>query len=104
MQVGLEYVKDYEKRNNVTMNEIDFSNLRSPGSPHRMRMKQIYGLSDEAIDMVVQAGMQNMQFRAKAGSGRNINFGSGEDLSKLGLNAELARAGGDPPQHHRRTA
>ena len=31
MQVGLEYVKDYEKRNNVTMNEIDFANLRNAG-------------------------------------------------------------------------
>jgi hypothetical protein len=85
MKVALDYVKDYEKRNNVTMNEMDFSALRSPGSPHRARMKQMYGLSDEAIDMVVQAGMQNMQFRS-VGGGRNINFDSGADLSKIGMN------------------
>ena len=87
LTVGLDYIKDYEKRNNVTMNEIDYSNLRSPGSPHRARMKQLYGLSDEAIDTVIQAGMQNMQFRTKTGGGRNINFSNTEDLSKLGLNA-----------------
>ena len=88
MQVGLEYIKDYEKRAGVTMNEIDFAQLRNPGSGHRMRMKQLYGLSDEAIDMAVNAGMQNMQFR-KAGGGRQINFGSGQDLKRIGLDQNV---------------
>ena len=87
MRVGLDYVKDYEKRYGVTMNEMDFANLRAPGSGHRMRMKQIYGLSDEAIDMVINAGMQNMQFRGTAAGrgGRTINFGSPADLEAIGL-------------------
>ena len=85
MTVAMDYVKDYEKRNSVTMTEIDFANLQSPGSAHRMRMKQIYGLSDEAIDMMITAGMQNMQFRSKTG-GRNINFSNAADLGKIGLN------------------
>ena len=91
LQVGLDYIKDYEKRNGgIAMNEIDFANLRSPGSGHRARMKQIYGLSDEAIDTVIQAGMQNVQFRNKAGGGRSINFGSARDLASIGLNRDNA--------------
>jgi Lysozyme like domain len=81
LTVAMEYVKDYEKRNNVQMNEVDFANLQAPGSAHRLRMKQIYGLSDEAIDMVIQAGMQNMQFRTR--TGRAINFSSETDINRI---------------------
>jgi Lysozyme like domain len=89
MVVAREYIKDYEKRAGVQMNEIDFQNLRSPGSPHRLRMKQLYGVSDETIDLMITAGMENMQFRTGPGRGRDINFGSAKDLGAIGLNNQV---------------
>ena len=85
-KIGLSYVKLYERARNVSLNEIDFANLRSPGSPLRMQFKQLYGLSDEAIDVVISAGMQNLTFKKTPGSGgRDINFGATKDLEAIGM-------------------
>lgn len=86
LTTAMGYIKDFEKRYGITMNNIDFENLRSVGSSMRYSMKRLYGLSDDAIDTIVQAGLQNYQFKTTPGTGgRTIDFSSGSDLNKLGL-------------------
>lgn len=82
-QVAMGYLKDFEKRNGARLNEIDFANMRSPGSPARYAFKRLYQLSDEAIDMVIEAGMQNNTFYTA--NKRDIDFSSNADLNSLGM-------------------
>lgn len=83
------YIKNFEKRAGITLNEIDFANMRSPGSSLRYTFQRMYGLSDEALDTIVQAGAQNIQFKGVSG-GRSINFNSSSDLDKIGLGTNRA--------------
>lgn len=83
LTVAMSYVTDYNKRMGITMNAIDFENLRSPGSAVRYTFKRLYGLSDDAVDAVVQAGLQNAQFKSKTGV--NIDFSSSANLNTIGL-------------------
>jgi hypothetical protein len=79
LTVAQDYIKNYERRMNVKLNQIDFTNMQSPGSPTRFNFQRLYGLSDEAMDMVVQAGMQTLQ------AGGNLDYNNPADLARIGL-------------------
>ena len=81
--VAMGYLKDFEKRNGTSLNEIDFANMRSPGSSTRYYFKRLYMLSDEAVDTIIEAGMQNLSFANKFK--RDINFSSQQDLENMGF-------------------
>lgn len=85
LTVAQDYIKSFEQSRNVRLNEIDFANMQSPGSPMRYMFKRLYGLTDEAVDVIVQAGQQNLTFQSKTGTSRAINFGSSSDLEAIGL-------------------
>ena len=78
------YIKDFEKRNGNKLNGIDYTNMRSAGSMVRFEMKRMYQLTDEAIDTIIQAGMQNITFQSMPGNGnKNIDFSSSRDLAQV---------------------
>lgn len=85
LAVAQRYIKDYERRYHVQLGTIDFENMRNPGSRIRYAFKRIYMLSDEAIDTVVQSGLQNAQFQTVTGGQADIDFSNPEDLEQIGM-------------------
>jgi hypothetical protein len=86
LQTGLGYVKKYEEMHGVRLNEADYANLRDPGNGHRLAMMRMFQLDEAEMDMIIQAGLQNNQFRSTpASKGRDINFSSSADLKAIGM-------------------
>jgi len=86
LQTAMGYLRDFEENRGRKLNAADFTNLQSRGNGMRIGMQRRYGLDDAAIDQVLQAGQQNLQFRQK--EGRDINFNRSEDLDVLGLSRD----------------
>lgn len=80
--VAMGYIRDYEKRFGFKFNEIDFQNMQSAGSATRYAFKRLYSLSDDAVDTIVQSGMQSLQYSAKTGGG-TLDFSNTDQLSKI---------------------
>ena len=80
MEIAQNYIKTYERINGGRkLNEFDFINLQTPGSPLRLMFQNFFGLDDAAIDMIVTAGMQGVQSRG------GVNYRTGAGLAQLGL-------------------
>jgi hypothetical protein len=78
LEIAQGYIKDYERRMNVRLNGIDFQNMAAPGSRLRVTFQNLYFLSEEALDMVVQAGRQS------SAAGRDINYNSSASIAQTG--------------------
>jgi hypothetical protein len=78
LEIAQDYIKDYERRMNVRLNGIDFQNMAAPGSRLRVTFQNLYFLSEEALDMVVQAGRQS------SAAGRDINYNSSASIAQTG--------------------
>jgi hypothetical protein len=84
LQVSMSYLKQAEQMTGAQFNEADLINMQDPGNRIRFFMKRRFGIGDNEVDMISQAGMQNLQFRQT--SNRDINFDSEEDLNAIGAN------------------
>lgn len=87
LETAMGYLRHFQERNGE-LNRVDFENMSSAGSPIRYGFARRYGLDDSAIDQIQQAGMQNITFREKTGSGRDINFESDSDLEAIGASGD----------------
>jgi len=85
LQTAMGYLKDFEETRGMKLNAVDFTNLQSRGNGMRIGMQRRYGLDDAAIDQVMQAGQQNLNFRNRTGGKRDINFANPNDLEKIDL-------------------
>lgn len=93
LTTAMGYIQAFQRMNNVTMNDIDFQNMMSPGSRTRYQFKRLYALTDEAIDTIIQAGLQNYKFTGGRAGAKSIDFASSQDLQAIGMsNSRLGMA------------
>jgi hypothetical protein len=78
LEIAQDYIKNYEQRMGIKLNGIDFQNMAAPGSRLRVTFQNMYALSEESLDWIVQAGRQS------ATAGTDINYNSSASIAQTG--------------------